>query len=247
MTGRVGAVDMAAVALAGSLWVPLILFGQGLLLAVTPCVAQLRGAGSMRSGEHMQGVGHVMRQGIWMALFISVPLIIIVYLISFHLADMGVEGSLGLMTGQYLRAIIWGAPAYLLFVALRCGMEGMALMRPAMFAGFMGLLINIPEFQFVAVHGPVVHRYCGDHPHGVCPWAQVGGGRPRGKPLLMAFGLHGGVLHGDGDHPLEASDRRRLQQRSGGARAGVALAAVRRDLSDYGRRAGGQRRHPARV
>lgn len=107
MTGRVGAVDMAAVALAGSLWVPLILFGQGLLLAVTPCVAQLRGAGSMRSGEHMQGVGHVMRQGIWMALFISVPLIIIVYLISFHLADMGVEGSLGLMTGQYLRAIIW--------------------------------------------------------------------------------------------------------------------------------------------
>lgn len=85
MTGRVGAVDMAAVALAGSLWVPLVLFGQGLLLAVTPCVAQLRGAGSMRSGEHMQGVGHVMRQGIWMA-----------------------------------------------------------LMRPAMFAGFMGLLINIP-------------------------------------------------------------------------------------------------------
>ena len=55
MTGRVGAVDMAAVALAGSLWVPLVLFGQGLLLAVTPCVAQLRGAGSMRSGEHMQG------------------------------------------------------------------------------------------------------------------------------------------------------------------------------------------------
>ena len=60
MTGRVGAVDMAAVALAGSLWVPLVLFGQGLLLAVTPCVAQLRGAGSMRSGEHMQGVGHIM-------------------------------------------------------------------------------------------------------------------------------------------------------------------------------------------
>lgn len=78
-----------------------------------------------------------------MALFISVPLILIVYLVSFHLADMGVEGALGLMTGQYLRAIIWGAPAYLLFVALRCGMEGMALMRPAMFAGFMGLLINI--------------------------------------------------------------------------------------------------------
>ena len=151
MTGRVGTVDMAAVALAGSLWVPLVLFGQGLLLAVTPCVAQLRGAGA-HGGEHLQGVGHVMRQGVWMALAISVPLILIVYALSFHLADMGVKGDLGVMTGQYLRAIVWGAPAYLLFVALRCGMEGMALMRPAMFAGFMGLLINIPS-NYVLIFG----------------------------------------------------------------------------------------------
>ncbi len=56
------------------------------------------------------------------------------------------------MTGQYLRAIVWGAPAYLLFVALRCGMEGMALMRPAMFAGFMGLFINIPS-NYVLIFG----------------------------------------------------------------------------------------------
>ena len=118
MTGRVGPVDMAAVALAGSLWVPLVLFGQGLLLAVTPCVAQLRGAGAVRNADHLQGVGHVMRQGVWMALAISVPLILIVNLLSHHLADMGVEGDLGVMTGQYLRAIVWGAPAYLLFVAL---------------------------------------------------------------------------------------------------------------------------------
>ena len=67
MTGRVGPVDMAAVALAGSLWVPLVLFGQGLLMAITPCVAQLRGAGAVQNSEHLQGVGHVMRQGLWMA------------------------------------------------------------------------------------------------------------------------------------------------------------------------------------
>ncbi len=162
MTGRVGAVDMAAVALAGSLWVPLILFGQGLLLAVTPCVAQLRGAGASSSQEHMLGVGHTMRQGVWLALLISVPLILLVYVLSFQLESMGVEGDLGRMTGEYLRAIIWGAPGYLLFVALRCGIEGMALMRPAMFAGFMGLLINIPsnyvlifgKFGFPALGGP---------------------------------------------------------------------------------------------
>lgn len=152
MTGRVGPVDMAAVALAGSLWVPLVLFGQGLLMAITPCVAQLRGAGAVQNSEHLQGVGHVMRQGLWMALAIAVPLILVVYALSFHLSEMGVEGELGVMTGQYLRAIVWGAPAYLLFVALRCGMEGMSLMRPAMFAGFMGLFINIPS-NYVLIFG----------------------------------------------------------------------------------------------
>ena len=152
MTGRVGPVDMAAVALAGSLWVPLVLFGQGLLMAITPCVAQLRGAGAVQNSEHLQGVGHVMRQGLWMALAIAVPLILVVYALSFHLSEMGVEGEMGGMTGQYLRAIVWGAPAYLLFVALRCGMEGMALMRPAMFAGFMGLFINIPS-NYVLIFG----------------------------------------------------------------------------------------------
>ena len=149
MTGRVGPVDMAAVALAGSLWMPLILFGQGLLMAITPCVAQLRGVGVVK-GEQGTGIGHVARQGIWLALFISIPLIALVFTLSFHLERMGVEPKLAAMTGQYLRSIVWGAPALLLFMALRCGMEGMALMRPAMFAGAIGLLGNIPlNYMFI--------------------------------------------------------------------------------------------------
>ena len=152
MTGRVGPVDMAAVALAGSLWVPLVLFGQGLLMAITPCVAQLRGAGAVQNSEHLQGVGHVMRQGLWMALAIAVPLILVVYALSFHLSEVGVEVALGVVTRHSWRAVVWVAPAYLLFVALRCGMEGMALMRPAMFAGFMGLFINIPS-NYVLIFG----------------------------------------------------------------------------------------------
>ncbi len=158
MTGRVGPEDMAAVALAGSLWIPLVLFCQGLLLAVTPSVAQLRGAG--RKNE--AAIGHTIRQGFWMALVLSVPLVVVVYLISFHLEEMGVETHLARLTGEYLRFIVWGAPGYLLFIALRCGMEGMALMRPAMLAGFVGLFCNIPanyvmifgKFGFPALGGP---------------------------------------------------------------------------------------------
>ena len=77
------------------------------------------------------------------------------------------------MTGQYLRAIIWGAPAYLLFVALRCGMEGMALMRPAMFAGFMGLLINIP-CNYILIFGKLGLPALGGPGTGVARRSSIG-------------------------------------------------------------------------
>lgn len=42
MAGGYSATDMAAVAIGTSIWLPAILFGHGLLLALTPVVAQQR-------------------------------------------------------------------------------------------------------------------------------------------------------------------------------------------------------------
>ena len=45
MAGRVGVTDMAAVAIGSALWLPILLTFQGLLLALTPIIAQHFGAG----------------------------------------------------------------------------------------------------------------------------------------------------------------------------------------------------------
>jgi MATE family multidrug resistance protein len=45
MAGRVSATDLAGVAVGGSIWGPIFLFLYGVLLALTPMVAQLHGAG----------------------------------------------------------------------------------------------------------------------------------------------------------------------------------------------------------
>ncbi len=46
MAGGVSAIDMAvAVSIAASIWLPSILFGVGLLMALVPVVAQLNGSG----------------------------------------------------------------------------------------------------------------------------------------------------------------------------------------------------------
>jgi len=49
MAGRVSAVDMAAVAVGTSLWLPAILFVQGLLMAFTPLFAHYNGANNQKA------------------------------------------------------------------------------------------------------------------------------------------------------------------------------------------------------
>lgn len=138
MTGHVGSVDMAAVSLAGSLWLPILLFCQGILMAVTPLTAQNHGAGDLDQS------GHVIRQGLYLSLIMGVLCTFSIIALSFVLEKLGVEGKLANMTSQYLQAIAWGAIPFLCFAGLTCGLEGLGLMKPAMFAGLLGLFVNIP-------------------------------------------------------------------------------------------------------
>ena len=57
MAGGYSATDMAAVAIGTSIWLPAILFGHGLLLALTPVIAQLNGSG------RRERIAHQVRQG----------------------------------------------------------------------------------------------------------------------------------------------------------------------------------------
>lgn len=81
MAGGVSATDMAAVAVGTSIWLPAILFGHGLLLALTPVIAQLNGAGRRDKIEHQ------VRQGFWLAFGVSVLIIVVLYN-SKHIIDM---------------------------------------------------------------------------------------------------------------------------------------------------------------
>lgn len=54
MAGRVSSTDMAAISIGASIWMPLMFFGQGLLLALPPTISYLNG-----SGQHQIGRAHV--------------------------------------------------------------------------------------------------------------------------------------------------------------------------------------------
>src|SRR5262245_26751896 len=65
MAGNLSPRDLAAVAMGGSLWMPLFVFGMGVLMSISPTVANSFGAGErIRIGRHV-------RQGLWLSLAVA--------------------------------------------------------------------------------------------------------------------------------------------------------------------------------
>ncbi|MEQ4532537.1 MAG: MATE family efflux transporter, partial [Mixta sp.] len=73
MAGSVSATDMAAVAVGTSIWLPAILFGHGLILALTPVVAQLNGSG------RRERIARQVRQAYWLAALVSLLIMVVLW------------------------------------------------------------------------------------------------------------------------------------------------------------------------
>nr|WP_282437322.1 MATE family efflux transporter [Vibrio amylolyticus] len=146
MAGGVSATDMAAVAIASSIWLPTILFGIGLLMALVPVVAQLNG-----SGRQVK-IPFEIHQGIILALLISIPTILVLLQTQWILDVMDIDALMGDKTNGYMNAVMFAVPAFLLFQTFRSLTDGLSLTKPAMVIGFIGLLINIP-LNWIFVYG----------------------------------------------------------------------------------------------
>lgn len=146
MSGRVSHTDMAAVAIGSSVWLPTVLFGQGIILTLTPAVANLAGKGQRDQ------VRFELHQGLWLAAFLSPLLMAVIWGIAQYIAQAGYEAELADKAYRYLMAIVWGVPGYLGFVTLRCCMDGLARVRPAMLVAFLGLCTNI-VFNYIFIFG----------------------------------------------------------------------------------------------
>ncbi|KAB7688116.1 MATE family efflux transporter [Plesiomonas shigelloides] len=146
MAGKVSAADMAAVAVASSIWLPAILFGHGLLMALTPVIAQLNGSG------RRDRIGHKVRQGFWLSWIISIPIMLVLYGSRIIVEQMDIDPHLTDLTVRYLQVIMWGVPGYLMFAVLRSFNEGLSKTKPGMVIGFVGLLINIPV-NYIFING----------------------------------------------------------------------------------------------
>ena len=147
MAGRVSATDMAAVAVASSVWLPLILAISGLIMALASIISQLSGA------NQFDNIAKASYQTAWIAVFFSIIIIILYYIATPLLIDsIAMEPELKQLMFDYLGYIVWGGPGYCLYLVLRNYSEGLSFSRPTMIISILGLLINIPA-NYIFIYG----------------------------------------------------------------------------------------------
>ncbi len=147
MAGRVSATDLAAVAVANSIWLPLILTIYGLIMALTAIVSQLAGA------KKYQDIVQQTYQTAWIALFLGLFLIVAYYILRPLLAPLiQLDVPLEILMFDYLGYVVWGAPGYCLYLVLRNYSEGLSFTKPTMVISIIGLLVNIPA-NYVFIYG----------------------------------------------------------------------------------------------
>jgi MATE family multidrug resistance protein len=138
MAGQLGADALAAVAVGGSVWFLAFTFFLGLLMAISPIAARLHGSGN--DGL----IGRYTRQGIYIGIAAGLPLIFVGQgVVEPMLIAIGIDPEFRDMTVGYTSAIMYGAPAIFVFLALRFTAEGIGHTRPIMYTSIFALVCNV--------------------------------------------------------------------------------------------------------
>ena len=146
MAGNLSTLDLAAVAVGSSVLMPVIMFGSGVLMALTAIVAQDYGAGRTNL------IGRNVRQALWLCAALAIPGILILRNAQPVLLFMQIGQDTSLLASGYLDAASWGLLPMFFYFAFKQFNEAVSVTRPAMYFAFVGLLFNISG-NYVLMYG----------------------------------------------------------------------------------------------
>ncbi|MBD1379022.1 MATE family efflux transporter [Metabacillus arenae] len=147
MSGKLSPSDLAGVAIGSSLWVPINTGLSGILLAITPIVAQLIGA------KQQAKVSFSVIQGLYLSVVISTVIILAGYLsLDFILDNLNLETSVRIIAKNYLVALSFGIFPLFAYTVLRCFIDALGLTRVSMFITLLSLPINF-VFNYLFIFG----------------------------------------------------------------------------------------------
>src|SRR5699024_5066297 len=146
MAGRVSPVDLAAVAVGASIWIPIFLFITGVLMSATAILARHYGS------TQLERMTPLTQQALWLALGLSLVAMLLVRNMAPVLELMEIEAAMRPIVLGYLEGLSWGIPAAAVFLALRSYTESIGHTKPVFWISLFGLLMNIP-INYALIYG----------------------------------------------------------------------------------------------
>ncbi len=146
MAGHVSATAMAAVAVGSGLWLPLLLFIHGVLLANLPLLAEARGA------QQWIEVTRIVHQGLILAVILSLGALAVMDTIPSLFKYLHISRDMAPAVTLYLHGISLGVPAICMFMVLRAYSESQGYPVPVTLISLTTLMLNIP-LNTLFIHG----------------------------------------------------------------------------------------------
>ncbi|MGO4172396.1 MATE family efflux transporter [Bosea sp. TAF32] len=124
MMGHLGPRALAAGALGGNLYTAFLIFGIGVMSAVSPMIAIELG----RNKHAVRDLRRTVRQGFWAAATMVGPMWVVLWQAEFILTAMGQDPALSKAAASYIHTLQWGLLPFFLYLCLRGFVA--ALQRP---------------------------------------------------------------------------------------------------------------------
>lgn len=138
MAGRLSALDLAAVGVGAAIYITVFMTAMGVLMALTPTVAQHFGAGRYRE------IGEDVRQCAWLALLLAAAGTLLLRHPEPFIALAQLTPAMEVKVRAYLAAIAWGIAPGLAFRIFYGFMSGIGRPRAIMAFNLLGLAAKIP-------------------------------------------------------------------------------------------------------
>src|SRR4051794_24195938 len=197
MVGHLGGGSLAAAGLGAGLYFTLVMICQGVLVAVAPLAAHAIGADDHPAAARIAGAGMLL------ALLLALPVFGLLTMAPQLLVLLGYEKTLAAQIADFLSAIRWGSPAFMIFVVLRAMLSAASRVRPIVVVLLCGVPANA-ALNWALVFGHL----------GLPAWGIVGSGCSTAiVQWLMALGLAGYMLVLPAGPRLRFGPRRRAELR----------------------------------
>ncbi|MDE2598695.1 MAG: MATE family efflux transporter [Rhodocyclaceae bacterium] len=138
MAGRLGALELAGVGIGAVIALTIMVTCSGVLLALTPLIAHLHGAG------RPEDIGEEVRQSLWVAVGVTIVAMLLMQFPDPILKLASMPTDVEAHARAYLMANSWAAPGLMLFRVFNGLATGIGQPRAAMRFYLLGLALKLP-------------------------------------------------------------------------------------------------------